>query len=452
MSHKNAVAVSAVSNPLPFHPAAEVFPMLEGDEFKALTLSIKENGLRDSIRLQDGKIIDGRARYQACCKLGIEPTFETVPEDVDPHEFVTEANILRRHLTVGQRAMVGAKLATLKKGANQHTAGAASSQEVVARRMGVSVDTLQRAGKILERGCDRLIDAVMHKSLAIQVAADVADYEPEDQAVILAEGVSQARMSMKRFERKKTQVLDQPATVKASKGIFPVIYADPPWRYGDSASSPVDPSNHYPTMKLDAIKAFGVKEIAEEDAVLFLWSPSSFVADAIGVMKAWGFEYVTQAIWDKGRGKQAGGSYFLQRHETLLVGKRGKGLAKPEMQYESVIQSERRNHSQKPEIVYDMLDKMYPDVKKIELFSRNQPARALWTYDGNEANVAEVEESASGMTATQLPEQVESAIVCPDVEGNSIPEAENEDAFDEGFDVRMLTGQSRAYNGAVAYA
>jgi hypothetical protein len=56
------------------------------------------------------------------------------------------------------------------------------------------------------------------------------------------------------------------------------------------------------------------------------------------------------------------------------------------------------------------------------------------------------------MTATQLPEQVESAIVCPDVEGNSIPEAENEDAFDEGFDVRMLTGQSRAYNGAVAYA
>jgi len=103
-----------------FHPIANVFPLMMGDEFKRFRKDIKINKLREPIVIYEGKILDGRNRYNACKELGLLVDTKRYDGD-DPVGFVLSANLHRRHLNESQRAMVAAKLASLKVGANQHT-------------------------------------------------------------------------------------------------------------------------------------------------------------------------------------------------------------------------------------------------------------------------------------------------------------------------------------------
>jgi|SRR4029077_177483 len=100
---------------LPYHPLAEVLPLIEGEEFDQLVRSIKTSGLRDPIILFEGAILDGRNRYRACLKAGVEPNTENF-NGGDPVLFVLDRNFHRRHLTSGQKAMALEKLATLSNG------------------------------------------------------------------------------------------------------------------------------------------------------------------------------------------------------------------------------------------------------------------------------------------------------------------------------------------------
>jgi N6-adenosine-specific RNA methylase IME4 len=95
-----------------------------------------------------------------------------------------------------------------------------------------------------------------------------------------------------------------------------------------------------------------------------------------------GFTYKANAVWVK---QSIGlGHWFRNRHELLLVRIRG-GFRAPEGEdrCDSVIEGERREHSQKPDRVYELLEQMYPQASKLELFARN--ARPGWTAWGKEA-------------------------------------------------------------------
>lgn len=88
-----------------FHPYADLFPLLEGEEFDSLVADIKQRGLRQPVLLFDGKVLDGRNRLRACEVAGVKPRFETVKTD-DPIGLVLSLNLMRRHLTASQRGMV----------------------------------------------------------------------------------------------------------------------------------------------------------------------------------------------------------------------------------------------------------------------------------------------------------------------------------------------------------
>jgi hypothetical protein len=149
-------------NNLEFHELADLFPLLQGEELQKIADDIKDNGFRpEPITLLDGKILDGRNRYNAA-KLA---EHELGPDDVvhfeehypgqDPLLFVVAKNLHRRHLTVGQRACLAAELYKRMakrpvgqpkelSGIPDNTPTARESLKKAAEVAGVSVDSAQQ--------------------------------------------------------------------------------------------------------------------------------------------------------------------------------------------------------------------------------------------------------------------------------------------------------------------
>ena len=117
----------------PFHEAANVFPLLQGEQLKALADDIAENGLQEAIWLhEDGSILDGRNRFRACKIAGVEPRFQTY-EGSDPLGFVLSLNLHRRHLTSAQKAALAVDVE-------------AYEAEAAKQRQGTRSDIVEAAG------------------------------------------------------------------------------------------------------------------------------------------------------------------------------------------------------------------------------------------------------------------------------------------------------------------
>ena len=136
-------------------------------------------------------------------------------------------------------------------------------------------------------------------------------------------------------------------------------------------------------MTIDDICAMDISEISTDDSVLFMWATSPKLEEALRVINAWGFSYVTCAVWDKE--KIGMGYYFRQQHELLLVAKKGNIPAPiPAARVKSVLSYKRGEHSSKPEEFYSIIEDMYPEYKKLELFCRTP--RDGWSVWGNQSN------------------------------------------------------------------
>lgn len=158
---------------------------------------------------------------------------------------------------------------------------------------------------------------------------------------------------------------------------FSVIYADPPWDYrgqlqhaGEGSGDSGGAIRHYPTVTLDMLMNLPVHRIAEENSLLFLWSTSPHLDQAIDLGKAWGFNWATVAfVWNKG--KVNPGFYTLSQCELCLAFKRGR-IPSPRgaRNIRQFVEAERQEHSRKPEEVRERIEAMFPTQRKIELFAR----------------------------------------------------------------------------------
>lgn len=185
-------------------------------------------------------------------------------------------------------------------------------------------------------------------------------------------------------EAKRFIAQQRPDAPKLPTGRYGVIYADPPWRYGDRLVEGYGPAEfHYPTMSIDELCALPVKDIVEDNAVLFLWVTSPLLEECFEVIKAWGFTYKASFVWDKV--KHNYGHYNSVRHELLLICTRGACLPECSDLRDSVIEIERTStHSQKPAEFRHLIEHMYPSGRKIELFARGVVAEG-WDTFGDEA-------------------------------------------------------------------
>lgn len=168
---------------------------------------------------------------------------------------------------------------------------------------------------------------------------------------------------------------------------YSILYCDPPWDYkgqGQHNGKVGNKSaiNHYPTMKLEELKKLKVEDLAEKDALLFLWTSSPHLPQAIELMTSWGFEYKTIAfVWEKQ--KTNPGYYTMSQVEICLVGKRGK-IPSPRgaRNVRQFLSQMRTRHSAKPTEIRNRIAQMFPTQSKVELFAREEVQG--WSCWGNE--------------------------------------------------------------------
>lgn len=181
---------------------------------------------------------------------------------------------------------------------------------------------------------------------------------------------------------------------------YGAILADPPWAYAmySEAGLARSPEAHYATMPEPDIAGLPVAHLAGPDCLLFLWSTWPHLPQALRVMQAWGFRYVTGGSWTKrtAMSRAAFGTGYVLRSATepFLVG----ALGRPQIRSRSMrnlieaperipdgIEAIRREHSRKPVEMRELIETLLPQVFACELFARepwsghdiwgNEPAR-----------------------------------------------------------------------------
>ncbi len=353
-----------------------LIPKLTAEEYEGLEKSIIQDGCRDKIITWNGYIIDGHNRYEICKKHNI--AFEVLEKD----NFANEAEVKlwmiynqigKRNLTNIQKAELAIKIEKIEQVKAKARQGirndlkednirpdlALSSEsgkalELAAKKAGIGYETVRKTKHILEKAPEEVIDKVRKGKVSID----------------------RAYQKIQKAER-----LEKNKAIQWPEGKYRIIYADPPWKYGDERSGMGGAVDQYDLMELEDIKELPVKDLAEEDSVLFMWGTAPLLQEALEVMVSWGFQYKTHMVWNKQKGPQ--GNYVSPRHEILFIAT--KGSCTPDViDRPNSVQTIERNgrHSEKPEEFRNIIDTLYIYGNKIELFARKKVEG--WESYGNE--------------------------------------------------------------------
>lgn len=352
-----------------------------------LTESIRVHGLLQPVVIDpQDRLIAGARRLEAASAAGLTsvPVFRVSTLDDALLKLTAERdeNICRKDFTPGEAVALGERLEKLERPkAEKRKASAITSRDEKGRAKSTG-------GKLppVAKTRDAVGAAVGMSGKNYEKAKAVVKAAKADAALLPAlNEMNQTGNVSKAFrEVKRAAIIKRVAAFPSEK--FRVIYADPPWKYGSTFATSEDlggmaAENNYPTMSIDELCALPVCGIVDKDAVLFLWITSPLLFECAPVISAWGFEYKASYIWDKGGGMP--GNYNHVRHELLLVCTRGSCLPDIKERPPSIqIIKRTGRHSEKPEHFRQLIDRMYPHGKRIEMFARKKADG--WSAWGNE--------------------------------------------------------------------
>ena len=309
------------------------------------------------------ELIAGRRRLEAFILIGRKKIPVTVVSVDDVRKAEIAENRERKDFTVEEmyevyrylkpQLEIGQGTRTDLNSSNLDEVTPHRTEEKIARYLGVGKDTLRKIVTIIEEGIPEEVD----------------------------EANSRNRMISKVYNKiKKRKNLEHAHSVgkpNLPEGKYDILYADPPWLYDSERSQRGKAEHHYATMPTEDIMNLEVP--SADNALLFLWVTNAHLEDGLQVGKKWGFEYLTNFVWVKD--KIGLGYYMRGQHELILIGRKGS-IPPPEdhNRFSSVINAVRVEHSAKPEVVYNMIETIYPNRKYLELFSRKN--RKGWTSWG----------------------------------------------------------------------
>lgn len=169
-------------------------------------------------------------------------------------------------------------------------------------------------------------------------------------------------------------------------GAYDLIMADPPWDFSNwsGKGERKNAKKHYRCLPLAEIMAFSVADLAAPNCLLWMWATNPMLDQQLACMKAWGFAFKTAGTWVKTtvHGKIAFGTGYIFRSasEPVLIGTRGN--PKTTRSTRSVFFGEVREHSRKPEEAIAVAERLMPNARRAEIFSRTN--RKGWDSWGDE--------------------------------------------------------------------
>jgi N6-adenosine-specific RNA methylase IME4 len=352
------------------HARAGLVPAAQPAEYRMLRADIELRGIVTPLEVTLARVvIDGHQRLRIARELALArvPVRVVCPED--EIRYLLLAALRRRHLSASQRAALALELEEYEL-ARQH---ARASQRANLRNA-LEVATLPPRGEKTRELAARLAGV---SPRTVQDAATVRLHDPT-----LFEQVKSGDIPAEQAARRVRRALrdaELGAPPPLPEGPFELIYADPPWQLGN-ADGEKAPEKHYSTMPLADIVA--LQPPAAVDAILYLWAVNMLLPEALQLIETWDFRYVGNIVWVK---PMIGlGHWVRNRHELLLIGQRGAfSPPEPDLRPGSVIEAPRGRHSEKPAVVYKLLERAYPSASKLELFARK--ARPGWVAWGKEA-------------------------------------------------------------------
>lgn len=375
-----------------------LIPSLNLEELSSLEASLKHEGCLNPIIVWNNTIIDGHHRYTICTKHGI--SFNTIEKaeletELDVKLWMINNQFSRRNLSTETRLALAYKCKEFEaqKAKERQLANLKqfSEQEAVIEEDAVLPLAHQYANEHNEEKDD--LKSSKGKTLEIIAKkAGVSTRTAEQYDTIQRKGtneqkaeVAAGKSSIKKVytQIQKAERLEKNKAVEWPKGKYRIIYADPPWQYGDerSGGNHGGAIDHYNTMSIKELKDMSVASVSEDNAVLFLWVAAPLLPEALELINAWGFKYKTHFIWDKVKHNM--GHYNSVRHELLLIATKGSCTPDNVQLFDSVQSIERTDrHSEKPEEFRNIIESLYTYGNKLEMFARKQVRG--WEVFGNE--------------------------------------------------------------------
>ena len=364
-----------------------LIPPLSLEELSSLEASLKHEGCRDPLVVWNNTIIDGHHRYVICNKYGI--SFNVVEKseletELDVKLWMINNQFSRRNLPTETRLALAYRFKELEaqKAKERQLANLKQfSEKEEAAETSHLTDSLPVG--LREENKGKTLEIIAHKAGVSRATAEQYDAiqrkGTDEQKTEVAEGKSSIKKVYTQIQ--KAERLEKNKATEWPQGKYRVIYADPPWQYGDERSGFGGATDHYNIMTMEDLKAMPVASLAEDNSVLFLWGTAPLLPEAVELIEAWGFKYKTNIIWDKVRANL--GNYTSVRHEHLFIATKGSGVPDNTTRVDSVQVVERiGRHSEKPEEFRKIIETLYTYGNKLEMFARKSVEG--WEVFGNE--------------------------------------------------------------------
>jgi N6-adenosine-specific RNA methylase IME4 len=335
----------------------------------------------------DAQLVAGQRRLKACEKIG----WSEVPVRVVDIDAIVRGefaeNTHRKSFTLSEVVAIKRALEPIERAAAKERQGT-RTDKLVGNFPTSKQRALDKVAKVV--GKDR---TTISKAEAVVAAAEA---EPEKFGHLLARMDQTGRVNGPYRRLRNTQ---QAELIRAeppplpSRGPYRVAVCDVPWPY-----NPADPdpscrgSWPYPGMAIDEMCALPIGKLMHTDAILWFWVTNFHLRLAYRVLDAWGFhETPTLLTWAKSRAGQ--GHWLLGQTEHAILAVRGKPVITRTTQT-TLLHAPVRGHSVKPKEFYDLVEKMCPAPRYVDLFSRRQHS-ARWDCWGDEAPKTDDGEAAS---------------------------------------------------------
>lgn len=267
------------------------------------------------------------------------------------------------------------------------------------------------------------IQAMEKEIQSLAVNANLHDVYGMDAPACIAD-------SKRRKELRAAIALLQPQPKPQAFGEYTIIYADPPWKYNNRANHKTrfrgGAQGHYPCMPLEQIASLPIGALGAKNSLLAMWCTFPFLDDQIKLFEHWGYSYRTQLVtWTKlnpkgydlpkddpnyKHGKPyvlysdglfhsvffGTGHYAKANPEVLLLGMRGQVPVISD-KYSSVLLAPISDHSRKPHEAYSIIEGVFGDQKRIELFARTSAPG--WDVMGNHIDGKDIRDTLAQIAA-----------------------------------------------------